>query len=240
MPSTFPEAFGMVAAEAAACGALPVCADHSGLAEVARRARATPCRRLARPWLAFPVGEGAVRAIAERLVGVARRRPAALREADARGARRDGARALVVGGRRARRDRRRAGPARRAAGAGAALLRAGRSHVLAHQPHARIASGSHDGLDRAERSGVRRNGDGRGRCGRVRRLRQRQGRSRRSRAGQAAVRAKCGACHTLARAGTKGTVGPNLDDAFARSLSDGFQPRHRRGRRQAADPLARR
>ena len=35
-PSTFPEAFGMVAAEAAACGALPVVARHSGLAEVAR------------------------------------------------------------------------------------------------------------------------------------------------------------------------------------------------------------
>ena len=36
MPSTFPEAFGMVAAEAAACGALPVVAGHSGMAEVAR------------------------------------------------------------------------------------------------------------------------------------------------------------------------------------------------------------
>jgi glycosyltransferase involved in cell wall biosynthesis len=35
VPSTFPEAFGMVAAEAAATGALPVCARHSGLAEVA-------------------------------------------------------------------------------------------------------------------------------------------------------------------------------------------------------------
>jgi glycosyltransferase involved in cell wall biosynthesis len=34
VPSTFPEAFGMVAAEAAACGVLPVSADHSGLAEV--------------------------------------------------------------------------------------------------------------------------------------------------------------------------------------------------------------
>ena len=34
MPSTFPEAFGMVAAEAAACGALPLSADHSGMAEV--------------------------------------------------------------------------------------------------------------------------------------------------------------------------------------------------------------
>lgn len=27
--------------------------------------------------------------------------------------------------------------------------------------------------------------------------------------------AKCGSCHTLADAGTKGAVGPNLDDAFA-------------------------
>ena len=49
VPSTFPEAFGMVAAEAAACGALPVVAGHSGLAEVARtlrrgRARGAPGR----------------------------------------------------------------------------------------------------------------------------------------------------------------------------------------------------
>ncbi|MGN6190190.1 MAG: cupredoxin domain-containing protein [Conexibacter sp.] len=35
--------------------------------------------------------------------------------------------------------------------------------------------------------------------------------------------ARCGACHTLARAGTRGTVGPNLDDALAQSLSDGFK-----------------
>ena len=34
VPSTFPEAFGMVAAEAAACGTLPISAAHSGLAEV--------------------------------------------------------------------------------------------------------------------------------------------------------------------------------------------------------------
>ena len=34
VPSTFPEAFGMVAAEAACCGALPLSAAHSGLAEV--------------------------------------------------------------------------------------------------------------------------------------------------------------------------------------------------------------
>ena len=35
MPSVLAEAFGMVAAEAAACGVVPVVADHSGLAEVA-------------------------------------------------------------------------------------------------------------------------------------------------------------------------------------------------------------
>lgn len=35
VPSVFPEAFGMVAAEAAACGCPPVVARHSGLAEVA-------------------------------------------------------------------------------------------------------------------------------------------------------------------------------------------------------------
>jgi plastocyanin len=33
---------------------------------------------------------------------------------------------------------------------------------------------------------------------------------------------KCGACHTLARANTKGTVGPNLDVAFAQSLKEGL------------------
>ena len=35
-PSVFPEAFGMVAAEAAACGSPPLVARHSGLAEVAK------------------------------------------------------------------------------------------------------------------------------------------------------------------------------------------------------------
>jgi mono/diheme cytochrome c family protein len=32
----------------------------------------------------------------------------------------------------------------------------------------------------------------------------------------------CGACHVLDRAGTKGTTGPNLDEAFQQSLSEGF------------------
>ena len=35
VPSVLPEAFGMVAAEAAACEVVPIVADHSGLAEVA-------------------------------------------------------------------------------------------------------------------------------------------------------------------------------------------------------------
>jgi plastocyanin len=33
---------------------------------------------------------------------------------------------------------------------------------------------------------------------------------------------KCGSCHTLSRAGTKGTTGPNLDEAFQQSLDEGF------------------
>jgi uncharacterized cupredoxin-like copper-binding protein/cytochrome c2 len=33
--------------------------------------------------------------------------------------------------------------------------------------------------------------------------------------------AKCGACHTLGRAGTKGITGPNLDEAFQRARIDG-------------------
>jgi plastocyanin len=35
--------------------------------------------------------------------------------------------------------------------------------------------------------------------------------------------AKCGSCHILNRASTKGTVGPNLDQAFVRALHDGFK-----------------
>jgi plastocyanin len=33
---------------------------------------------------------------------------------------------------------------------------------------------------------------------------------------------KCGACHTLARADTRGTSGPNLDEAFAHALASGM------------------
>jgi glycosyltransferase involved in cell wall biosynthesis len=67
VPSTFPEAFGMVAAEAAACGVLPISAGHSGLAEVSE-AIAGEVPPKAAEWLSFPTDEHAVRAIAERLV----------------------------------------------------------------------------------------------------------------------------------------------------------------------------
>jgi glycosyltransferase involved in cell wall biosynthesis len=67
MPSTFPESFGMVAAEAAACGVLPLSANHSGMAEVTATLRPALPASL-RPLLAFDVGPGAVREIAEKLV----------------------------------------------------------------------------------------------------------------------------------------------------------------------------
>ncbi len=66
MPSTFPEAFGMVAVEAAACGALPVSADHSGMREVSRQLADSLPAEVA-PLSSFAVEEGAVEAIAERL-----------------------------------------------------------------------------------------------------------------------------------------------------------------------------
>jgi cbb3-type cytochrome c oxidase subunit III len=34
---------------------------------------------------------------------------------------------------------------------------------------------------------------------------------------------KCGGCHTLASAGTSGTIGPNLDFAFAQARSEGYK-----------------
>jgi glycosyltransferase involved in cell wall biosynthesis len=67
MPSTFPESFGMVAVEAAACGVLPLSAAHSGMAEVTATlepALDEPLRSL----LSFTPGSGAVEEIASKLV----------------------------------------------------------------------------------------------------------------------------------------------------------------------------
>jgi glycosyltransferase involved in cell wall biosynthesis len=67
MPSTFPESFGMVAAEAAACGALPLSAGHSGMAEVTATL-APALEPELRPLLSFEVGPDSVRQIADKLV----------------------------------------------------------------------------------------------------------------------------------------------------------------------------
>jgi plastocyanin len=40
---------------------------------------------------------------------------------------------------------------------------------------------------------------------------------------------KCGSCHTLSHAGTKGTVGPNLDDAFRQDRVDNLRTSDIRG-----------
>jgi glycosyltransferase involved in cell wall biosynthesis len=66
MPSTWPEAFGMVPAESAACGVPPVSADHSGMREVAQLLAEALEPDLGR-LLSFPVGPGAVTKLAERL-----------------------------------------------------------------------------------------------------------------------------------------------------------------------------
>jgi glycosyltransferase involved in cell wall biosynthesis len=68
MPSTFPEAFGMVAVEAAACGALPVSAGHSGMLEVSRQLAAALPPEVGE-LTSFPVEAGAIEAIAARLNG---------------------------------------------------------------------------------------------------------------------------------------------------------------------------
>jgi uncharacterized cupredoxin-like copper-binding protein len=41
-------------------------------------------------------------------------------------------------------------------------------------------------------------------------------------AGKQAFIQKCGSCHVLARAGTTGVTGPDLDEAFQRARKDGF------------------
>jgi glycosyltransferase involved in cell wall biosynthesis len=66
MPSTFPESFGMVAAEAAACGVLPISAAHSGMLEVSRRLSEALPSDIAR-LLSLPITEGAVGELADRL-----------------------------------------------------------------------------------------------------------------------------------------------------------------------------
>jgi glycosyltransferase involved in cell wall biosynthesis len=67
VPSVFPEAFGMVAAEAAAAGCPPVVARHSGLAEVAAGLEEALPASLA-PLVSFPTGDAD--ALRERLESI--------------------------------------------------------------------------------------------------------------------------------------------------------------------------
>lgn len=57
-------------------------------------------------------------------------------------------------------------------------------------------------------------------------------------AGKQAFVKKCGSCHVLNRAGTKGITGPNLDEAFRQGLGDGLGTDGVRGvvRKQIAYP----
>jgi glycosyltransferase involved in cell wall biosynthesis len=67
VPSTLEEAFGMVAAEGAAAGALPVVARHSSLAEVAESLE----NAIGRPGaLSFEPGKGATARLAERVAAL--------------------------------------------------------------------------------------------------------------------------------------------------------------------------
>lgn len=67
VPSTFPEAFGMVAAEAAACGVPPICAHHSGLAEVTDQLEAV-IEGDEGGALSFELSDSAVLDLAQRIV----------------------------------------------------------------------------------------------------------------------------------------------------------------------------
>jgi glycosyltransferase involved in cell wall biosynthesis len=87
MPSTFPESFGMVPAESAACGVPPVSADHSGMREVSRLLAEAIDPELA-PLLAFTVGPGAIGELAEKLAGWLALEPERRRKAGAALARR--------------------------------------------------------------------------------------------------------------------------------------------------------
>jgi glycosyltransferase involved in cell wall biosynthesis len=68
MTSTWPEAFGMVPAESAACGVPPVSADHSGMREVSELLADALDPELA-ALLSFPVGPEAVIDLADRICG---------------------------------------------------------------------------------------------------------------------------------------------------------------------------
>jgi glycosyltransferase involved in cell wall biosynthesis/mono/diheme cytochrome c family protein len=232
VPSTYPEAFGMVAAEAAASGVLPVSAAHSGLAEVTRTlAAAVPAQ--AAPWLSFEVGAGAVEQLAANLIAWLQAPPelrARTREALVRVAREryswDGVARGVVAAARGELDHH-------------APVARSRARNL---PHERIGSAPMRRRN-GSRPGVRAAGAGVAVVAAASALAACGGSAAKNTdviAGKQLFVKNCGACHTLARASTKGTAGPNLDEAFSQSLKDGFGRDGIRGlvAEQIAHPLA--
>ena len=131
-PSTFPEAFGMVAAEAAATGALPVSAAHSGAAEVSS-ALAADLPEPVSGLVSFDLDDDAVAAIAARLDAWLALEPG---EREAAGPVAQGHRRppLELGRGRRRGPRRGRRPARRAAAAGGGLRRMRLARERAHGP----------------------------------------------------------------------------------------------------------
>lgn len=69
VPSVAAEAFGMVAAEAASTGAIPLVARHSGLADVAAAFESDTSAELGK-LLSFPLGERAVFELADRISAI--------------------------------------------------------------------------------------------------------------------------------------------------------------------------
>ena len=127
MPSTWPEAFGMVPAESAACGVPPTAADHSGMREVAQLLAEAVAAGSWPPARASRSSSDAVTELADRLDGWLALEPRTA-PGGRPGALASGRRALELGGRRPHRDRRLAGRIGRVAA----------RRVVSHEPVGRL------------------------------------------------------------------------------------------------------
>ena len=221
----------MVAAEAAACGALPVVARHSGLGEVARTlAAAVP--EPARAWLTFEVGPGRGRRARRRASPAGSPRPAdlraATREAIVAATREryswDGVARTVIAAARGELDDLPATPvsrgrrARRAATGAVRIPRRWRGDRSGGWRSAPAAAGALALLSGC--GGLTDRGDN-------------------VVNGKQLFVAKCGSCHILNRAGTKGVTGPNLDAGVRPRPRGRLRREHLRGHRPPPDRAAR-
>ena len=205
MPSTFPESFGMVAAEAAACGALPLSANHSGMAEVTATLRpALP----ERPAAADVVRRGPGGRQGDRLeargpgsswtpASATRRAPRWPREAARRYSWESVAEGVIEG----------------------CVRPAPTDSVPAREPHPQHGPAARGACALAIALSL-------GACGRNDHLE----------TGKAKFVEKCGSCHTLARAGTQGTTGPEPRHRLPGRAPGRLRPRHGRGDRAQPDP----